>query len=170
MRRGRDVASRSLGGFAPFVGGGGRGRSARSGVSRRGLATTPESQITSRGLMLRGRNPPGLVDLQMPRLLDGEVTAPVRDTTGVHHAEGGRVPRAHCATDPITFPCKWSQSIPFHSLKTVNYCLFLSHPCLQRHHWTRHCSVSPLTLPGLLIQYILFLPTKHNLENSPKHA
>lgn len=98
------------------------------GVLQVSAATIPEGQVASRGLMLRGRIPSGPVDSQTPGLLAARVTAPVRDTAGIHHTLGGPAPMAHCSYDPSTSPCEHSRSIPFHSLKSANYYLFFITP------------------------------------------
>ena len=109
----REVASCSLGGFA--LGGRGWGGSwACSGISRGLFApiSISKGHVASHRLMLRDRNPPGLVDSPTLGRLDVSVATPGRDPAGVHHAQGGPGFLLQLQ-DPNTSPCKHPQSNPF---------------------------------------------------------
>ena len=66
-----------------------------------------------------------------------------------------------------------SQQLPLKTCHSVasreSSCVSLSITLVSLNNKTSSCLHSRLG-PVLLIQYILFLPTKHNTENSPKHA
>ena len=88
--------------------------------------------VVSHRLMLRGRNPPGLVDLQTTGLLDVGVTMPVRDTAGIPYVQGGRAPRVHCS--------HWSQHFPLQTLP--------KHPLPQ----PPECQLPSLFIPLLSVE------------------
>lgn len=115
--------------------------------------------------MLTGGNLPGLVGLQTRGLLDLDVATPVRDA-GIHHALEVLGPRAHWICRSQQLPLQASPTAsPHDCLKRVKpYRLFLSLMLTSLKTWLNKTSSYLHSRLGLvlLIQYILFLPAKHN--------
>ena len=162
-----------LRGFMPFGSGPGGGKSANSITREPAVSTQQGLQVSARPhIWAPGCLPWTDAKRQEPaRPCRFANTWPVGPGCG-HAREGHRhpscfvgAPRPAGSVDH-NYPCKPAIQLPPES-QTV--CLFLSITLMSLKNKTSSCLHSCLGLV-LLIPYILFLPTKHNTENSPKHA